>query len=736
MDNAIQPSPTVSGGQVGPRAQSQWGDYAAELEQHNYLRNYWNLLKSRKWWFWGVFLSVVVLVGLYTFLSTPVYRATTILQIVMDTTTSVVSDRDPTGISGISSWYNQDRFYETQFSILKSRPLAYRIIERLNLKEHPQFKGIIEANADKSPQEIEALLATMFLKNLEIKPQKKSYLVEVSFKSPDKYLAQQVPNTIPKEYVRLSMETRHSSYELIKEWLEGEIGQLARKVEASERRLYEHGQKKDFLSLEGNQNVIVKKYTELSRLLTKAQSERTAKEAQFRQVKERGADAPLVVNNPLVQRLREEMISQEAKVSSLSRIYDINYPQLQAEQAKLRELRSRLNGEVQRILTAIRSDYEAAQRTEDLLKEALGDQKNQVIHLQDDLVQHHNLKRDLQTNEQLYQALLARMKETSIASTMVPANVSVRAQAEQPLYPYSPRRLLNMLLAVVIGLVGGLCTAFLVDYLDDSIKTTEDLERHCRVPSLGALPMLGKNAKGLPSLDKKDLELATFRQPRSPLSEAIYHIRTSLLLSTAGGAPGAIMITSANPDEGKTTVAINLATSLAMNNRKVVLIDADLRKPSVHPVFQESLTPGLSSYLTGIAAKEDVVRPTFVPNLSIVPAGPVPPNPIELLTSQLFLKFLTELRQEFHHVVIDTPPILGFADGRAVAPHIDGVIVVVKHHSTSRDAGRLAINLLAQVNAPLLGGVLTMAEDGSGYFGHYKHYAKYYGQSEVKQIES
>jgi capsular exopolysaccharide synthesis family protein len=280
-----------------------------------------------------------------------------------------------------------------------------------------------------------------------------------------------------------------------------------------------------------------------------------------------------------------------------------------------------------------------------------------------------------------------------------------------------------------------------VDYLDDSIKTTEELERYCRIPSLGAVPMLGKNAKGLPHLDKRDLELATFKQPRSPLSEAIYHIRTSLLLSTAGGAPGGIMITSANPDEGKTTVAINLATSLAMNNRKVVLIDADLRKPSVHPVFQEPLTPGLSSYLTGTARLEEVVRPTFVPNLSVVTAGPVPPNPIELLTSQLFLSLLAELRREFHHVIIDTPPILGFADGRAVAPLSDGVIVVVKHHATKREAGRLAVNLLAQVNAPILGGVLTMAEGDKlgygGYLGHYKNYARYYGsEPDIKQIES
>jgi|UniRef100_A0A7C5EMF3 capsular exopolysaccharide synthesis family protein len=730
MDNPLQPDVVMPAPQVAPRASQSFNDYTAELIQESHLRNYWQIIKKRKRWFWGTFITVVVLVGLYTFLKTPVYRSSAILQIALDNTASLVSDRDPTGLSGLGSWYGSERFYETQFAILKSRPMAYRIIEALNLKEHPWFKKISQSNPQKSPMEIEGLMATVFLAGLEVKPYKKSYLVEVSYRSPDKYLAQQVPNAIYNEFVKFSMKTRHQSYKLIKEWLEEEIQNLARKVEASERRLYEHGQKKDFMALEGKDNVIVRKYTELSQLLTRAQSERALKEAQFKQIQEKGVDAPLIINNPLVQRLRQEKISQETKISGMSQIYDVNYPQMKAEQALLTQLNSRLKAEVNRLVTSAKADYEAALRAENLLAEAVEEQKAKVSQMQDHLVQHHILKRDLKTNEQLYQALLARMKEASIASTMVSGNVAVIAPAELPARPYSPSKPLNMILAVVLGLMGGVAAAFLRDYLDYTIQTTEEMERLCRLPALGTLPLASKNSQGFTKLEKQDLELATFKQPRSLMSEAVYHLRTALLLSLPGGPPGIIMVTSPNPDEGKTTVATNVATSLAMNHRKVVMVDCDLRKPSLNSIFQQPLVPGLSSFLTGSARKEEIVRPTFVPELSLVTAGPVPPNPVELLTSPLFLAFLAELRREFHHVVIDTPPILGFADGRAIAIHTDGVIVVLKHQGTTKESGRLALNLLAQVNAPILGGVLNMADwekMGFGsYYGHYKRYAKYF----------
>ncbi len=722
MENTCQPNMPVPVSPSAVSAASRGADYDDGYDRLNHLRDHWNILLKRKWWVIGTFLSAVITVGLITFSLTPSYRSASTLQITQDNPASIMGERDP--LMAMAGQDSLTRFYETQYLILSSRPMAYRIIESLNLADHPDYQILREQNPEKSPVEINSIIADAFLKKLEVRPKKRSYLVDVAFESDDKRLAQQVPNAIAQEYVKFSMNTRQQSYALIKEWLEKELQQLGSKVEASEAKLYQHGQKKDFLSLEGKDNVIVGKYVDLNMLLTKAQSERAVREAQYRQIKEKGLDAPLITNNLLVQKLREEAIAQEAKVSGINKIYDANYPQLQAEQAKLTDLRSRLNHEVQRIGVSIEADYEVALRAENLLREAMASQKTQVVDLQNNLVQHHILKRDMQTNEQLYQALLARMKEASVASTMVASNVAMIAPAEVPLKPYKPSKRYNLGLAAFFGLLGGVALAFAVEYFDDSIKTTEELERICRAPVLGVVPLWRQDRKK--DLEAKDARFSMLDQPNSMVAEAIRHVRTSVMLSCAGRPPGRIMVTSPNPGEGKTTLSINLAIAIAMSRGKVLLIDGDLRKPSVHRAFHKPGEPGLSNYLSGNAQVSEIVYPTESDNLFFIPAGTVPPNPTELTGSRAFTELLAELQGEFQHLIIDTPPIIGFADARALSSLMDAVLVVIRHHSTTRAAGQLTRQLLLQSHSASIGVVLNMVESRKmGYNGYYKYYDYY-----------
>lgn len=707
--------------------------YGIENTQYHF-RDYINIIIKRKWLVLGVFLGVVLITALITFLMTPVYRSSVMLQIIQDNSSSIIGERDPFAM--LSGQDAQSRFYETQYMILSSRPILYKIIDSLNLKNSQEFKVLQDRYPKKSPQEIESIFADNLLKKLEIKPLKRSYLVEIAFKSTDRDLAMQVPNAIYKEYLRFGMQTRQQSYTLIKEWLEGELQQLGNKVVLSEKKLYEHGQKKDFLSLEGKENVITRKYIELSALLTKAQSERVSREALYRQIKDKGSNASPITNNVLIQKLREQVIRQEANVASINKIYDQNYPPLQAEQAKLNDLRSRINSELQRVRTSIEADYEAALRTENLLREALEHQKSQVAGLQGNLVQHHILKRDMLTNEQLYQALLARMKEASVASTMVSSNVAVITPAEFPFKPYRPQVALNLIVGSLIGLIGGIGLAFLVEHLDDSIKTVEELERVCSISSLGMVPLLSKDKRIIGPVEPS---LAFFSQPASLFSEAIRQVRTSIMLSSSGGPPAALMITSANPDEGKTTTAINIAISLTLNGRKVVLIDCDLRKPSIHAAFNQAAVPGLSDFLSGNAVFSDIIRPTEIPNLEIIAAGTIPPNPTDLLASKSFSDLLDTLRQDFQHLMLDTPPVLGFADGQALSPLVDGVLLVVKQFSTTRQAALLAKQLLQQVNARIIGSIMNMATTSRSGYGTYYGYQKYYSQyykNDQKKIDA
>ena len=728
MDNQLQPrglTPEPPAHIIPPTVFA--ADYGSDASGSFDLGEYLHILRKRKWWAIGFFLAIVSLVGAYTFTRTPIYRASVLLQIIQDNPQAFVAERmDPFASLQLDM---AGKFYETQYKLLTSRPLASKIIDSLKLAENPAFQISPEVAAKLTPEQIRDAMAKQLLDDLQVNPVKNTYLVEVAYMSPDKELAQEIVNDVYREYLRFSMDTRQQSYVMIREWLEKELLNLAGKVETSQRTIYKYGREKDFLPLEGEDNVTVKKFVELNRLLTTAQSERMTKEAQFQQIRDKGADAPAVINNLLVMQLRQALISQEAKVSSTKKIFGNNYPKLEAETANLAELRSRLQGELKRTQTGIKADYEVALRAEKFIKGEFDRQKGEVEKLQDNLVQHQILKRDLQTNEQLYQGLLARMKEANVASTMMPSNSAIIESAVLPVTPFSPKKARNMALAVLLGLFGGISLAFIMEHLDNSIKTTEELERIVRVPALGVVPMISINGKGAQGL-YQSVALASFEQPKSMVGDAISHVGTALMLSLSERPPAGIMVTSPNVGDGKSSVSINLASTLAMTGKQVVLVDGDMRRPVCHKAFGLPVQPGLSNFLTGSASLEEIIQTTKVPGLFFVGAGTIPPNPAQLLNSPMLQDLRQRLHQEFQHVIIDTPPIISFPDGLAISSLVDGVVLVFKHHVTSRESGRLAVHLLHQVNANVFGVVFNMAQAGKlkygGYYGYYKYYNKYY----------
>lgn len=410
-------------------------DEASESQQ---LRDYLNIIFKRKWWIISSVVIALVFAIYYNATRTPIFQGIATLQIIQDNPSSLVSSGANKDIE--SALLSTDRFYETQYKLLSSRAVAYRIIDTMNLMEHPEYKALQEEGSKKSPQEIKAGIADAFSGQLEITPVKNSYLVDIAFSSPDQSLAMQVPNDICREYLKFCMETRSQSYTLIREWLETQLQQLAGKVEGSETKLLDHARKADFLGLEGEDNVIVKKYVELNKVLTTAQADRMNKESQYRQLQEKGLDAPIIASNPLIMDLRKEIIAAKAKISSEGPIYAKNHPQMQGDRAKLAELNSRLNNEVNRTRNTVKADYEIALRTESFLKGAAESAKGKVGQLQDGMIKYNILKRDMATGQQLYEALLARMKEASVASTMVASNAVIIDPAELPLYPSSPKK--------------------------------------------------------------------------------------------------------------------------------------------------------------------------------------------------------------------------------------------------------------------------------------------------------
>lgn len=734
------------------------GEYYFEMEPRRGLGDYLHILLRRKWWVIGTFLIVFSAAVYYTFTRTPVYRPQATLQITQDNPGSQVSFDDKTAMSPGKE--GLEKFQQTQYNILQSGSLALRVMKALNLSQHPDFKSIREKNQDKTESEIEDLMVNRFLGKLQINPVRNSYLVEVSFQSPDKVMAQKVINAISDEYMYLSIDLRSESSILVRNWLDKQLQNMADKVQVAQKKLYKFGQTTDIYTLEDKDNVVVQKFIDLSSLLTKAQSDKMNKEAQYKQIHEKGPDAPSIVNNPLVAELRQQLVGQQAKVSAMRRIFRGGHPELQFEQAHLRELQGRLNAEVQRLRESVKADFEAAKRTERLLQESFTEQKERMVKLQEHLSDYQILKRDAQTNEQLYQALLARVKEANIASTMVPSNVAVVDPARLPNKPFKPKTARNLALAIAGGLILGLALALLRENMDDSIKTADDLER-CNLPSLGTLPLLGRDGRKSLSLignkgssakrgflswrkgrrqssvDPTDLDLVVSKYPINPVTEAIRHTETAIMLLVPARPPAAIMITSPNPSEGKTVVSSNLGQSFALHGRPTLIIDCDLRKPRIHEIFGLDHHPGLTDYLTGNATLEEILRPTTIPNLTVITSGSRSASPGNLLNSEIFKDLLTQMQQQFRHLIIDTPPILGFSDARIISALVDGVILVTKHHVTPKSAAKMAEQLLRQIHAPIMGAVLNCLDTSRpGYSGyhhtydyHYRYYSKYYDES-------
>jgi capsular exopolysaccharide synthesis family protein len=721
--------------------------YAEEFEAGINLRDYWYVLKKRKWWIGGIVGGFVLLALLVILFMKPVWQGGVTLQITQDKSSSAIggaaSSMDPLGsLTGSSA---MDRFYKTQYAILHSPAMAYGLMDDLKLQEHASYKKIEKKYPHDPPGIIRQRYAKLFLMNFSVNPVRKSYLVDVAFRSTNKKLARQVPAAVQKVYLDLCMKTRQQSFVMMKEWLDRQLVKMGDKLETSEKKAIAAGQKGDFMGVDmtnekmAAMNVVLQKYVQLGRLLTTAQSDLSAKKALYDQIEQKGADAPVIVNNKLIQDLRAQLITVEGQTSGSGQVFGPNFPQQKVNVARANEIQRKLNAEVSRQVLSIKSDYQAALKAENFLQQQFEQAKAKLGGMENGLVQYHMLQRDLQTNQALYEGLLGRMKDAAIAATMVPSNIAVINPSEEPYKPYRPRPLLYLAVALFLGTMIGVMMAFLLEYLDNSIKSVEELEKIVNIPTLGMIPFLADE-----ETHKTALETVAYFDPKSQISEAVSHIRSAIMLSASSSPPQAIVVTSCHPSEGKSTCTCNVAIALSRGGRKCVLIDCDLRKPRLHKVFNVSNKRGLSNYLTGGATMEEIVKPTEIPNVYFIPAGTTPPDPSSLLSSEAFRKMIEDLRTGYGHIVIDSPPVIGFADARQLSSVSDGVVLVFKHNSTTREAAKLAVQMLLHNNSHILGSVLTMVKQeqmGYGaYYSHYKHYNKYYGQynnaKERKRISS
>lgn len=724
--------------------------------QRPHLRDYMQIIQKRRWILITVFIVLVTTVAIDTFRMEPIYRATTTILIEKENPT-VVNIQEIMAINAADTDY-----YQTQYKILESESLAQRVIDRLSLRSNPDFNpppetgfhplaylsGVINSllspkGTANSPAKIlsaedklEAKLIGRFLKNLQIEPVRNSRLVGVSFESTDPALAARVANSLAENYTKMILETRFAASTEATAWLTQNLEGLKKKVEDSERALQEFMNKERIISVPTlekaeriSENIVAQRLSELNTEVTKAKAGRIALETMIRELQGISGNPdmmeaiPAAIDNRLIQELKAVYARLYGEYSLLSEKYGPKHPKIVQLHSQLTELKDNISQEVSKIARSLETQYKSALAREQTLLTALEAQKQEALDLNKKVIRYGILKREVEGNKQMYENFLMRLKETSVTAGLKTSNIRVIDPAKVPERPVKPRVMLNLLLAIISGLTLGTGLAFFYEYLDNTLRTPEDIENFLQIPSLGVIGIF-QTAKGNPGGE----ELITLSDPRSNISEAFRNLRTNVLYSSYDPPRKLILITSALPIEGKTLVAANLAAVLALTGRKVLLLDTDMRKPRLHKLFEVERQPGIAQYLIGEAEPNQIIRETRVANLKLAPCGDIPPNPSELLGSERMISFLSENKDQFDYILLDSAPLVSVTDALVLAGQMDGIILIIKGNETARDPVRRSLRQLEEVKAKVLGAVLNQVDlKKEGYYYHYYRYYRPYG---------
>src|SRR5271156_3629021 len=707
-----------------------------------HLYDYLLILRKHQWLILSFLVAVVTIVTIATFRMQSVYVATARIEIDRENGTILPFQ----GMESYDYMMDTENYIETESKILTSETLALKTIRSSGLGARPEYaspNGPSEAVAigslenQKRPPELGA-----FLGSLSVKRVPNSRLMDVSFESTDPQFAARIVNEHIKNFQYQNVQARYDETQQATVWLQGELDELKIKVQDSEDKRIAYERKNQIWTLDDKQSITSQRLAEVNRAYTEAQEERMRKEAFYEFAKAGDiSQVPQLRDNPVLQGLmgKRETLSEE--YTEAINQYGPNFPKVQRLQAQLKDLDVLVQKENQNTLSRIENEYREARQRENMMVQALDDAKGDANQMAERLVEYNILKREAEANKALYDGLMTKLKEVSISSALQSSNIRVVDPAMIPGYPSRPAKARNIALAFIVGLVGGIGLALLREYLDNTVKTPDDIETLARLPSLAVVPQFaGGNGNGsrkrflqgiASNGHDQRIELVAQHLPKSQMSEAFRALRTSLLLSQPGRPPQVILVTSALPREGKTTAAANLAVTLAQLGDSTVLVDADLRKPGVGRLLNmtSGKYAGLSSYLAGVSNLDLVIVPhPEIPNLAAIPTGPLPPNPADLLSSHKLAEAIAELRTKFKFVVIDSPPIMAATDAVILSVQTDGVLLVVRSGETPKEAFTRTRDLLVSVNCHILGVVLNAVDSSApDYYYSYRYYPYSYG---------
>jgi exopolysaccharide transport family protein len=723
---------------------------AAQAANDSILRDYLRVLIKRKWLVLG---SLAIVFGgslVATLRTTPIY----------DAVGSIAINKPNPMLQSLREGASPEDYYydptdlDTEVRILRSDLLALQVIKQLNLDHLPEFGGSGRAQSSSLELTTDALqpdspradaVLAAFKSNLRVILEPNTRIIDIHYRSPNKELAARVVNTVANTYIEQNFKTRFESTMQASDWLSRQLVDLQIKVETSQEKLVKYQKDHQILGIDDKQNITTAKLDELNKELTAAESERMQKESVYRLAEEGDSQSAAAVaasasqnkssdmSSGLLEKLQEQKSDLKIQIAQLSTQFGPAYPKLAQLNSQLREVDSEILAEMKKVAGRLRGDYLASLQRENMLRAALEQQKQQENKLNESAIEYSFLKRDFETNRTLYEGLLQKLKEAGITAGLRSNNIREVDIARTPAAPAEPNIPRNLAFGFMLGLTTGIGLAFLLEGIDNTVRTPEQAQLISGLPSLGMIPLGSKNnpeaaSRSLSVASSKEaVELITQCRPQSQMSEAYRALRTSLLLTSVGAPPKVILITSALPQEGKTTTSLNTATVLAQKGTRVILIDADLRRPSIHKTLGIGPRIGLSNVLTGGATlQEATFRSSLLPNLFILPAGTPPPNPAELLASTQMADILASLRQQFDHVIVDTPPTLSVTDAVVLSPYADAVVLVIRCGQTTKAALRRSREILTQVNARICGVLLNAVDLSSpDYYYYYEYQGKY-----------
>src|SRR5580698_6083708 len=711
-----------------------------QVPREPHLLDYIIILRKHQWLLLSFLLTVVTVVTIASFKMKPVYTAAARVEVDRDTQT-VVPFNDT---NEYSAYEDTENYIETQTKILQSETLALITIKSMDLERYPEFGGMPAAapgkngNASSRP----AILGA-FLGRLTIKRIPSSRLIDVQFEAQSPQLAAQVVNAHLHNYIEQNFRSKYDATMQASNWLSAELEELRIKVEKSEDARIAYERENQIWQIDEKQDITTQKLADLSKAVTEAQTDQAQKEALYRMALAGNVDALASSSshsNDLVGGLLKRKAELDEQYAEALDQYGPNFPKVLRIAAQQKQNTQNLENARTSMISGLKEDFDTASSHVEILQEALDKQKAEANDLAEKLVQYHILQHDADSNKALYDGLQQKLKEATITVGLHSDNIRVVDPALVPSSPSRPQKARNIVLAFLVGLVGGIGLALFREYLDNTVKSPDDVEALTGLPSLAVVPSLpgmstshnrlARSAAATPGGGPR-VELLSFVQPKSQISEAFRALRTSLLLSQADHPPQVILVTSALPREGKTTAAVNLAVTLAQLGDRTLLIDSDMRKPGVRRALNLTTgkESGLSSYLAGVSTLDEVCVPhPTIENLVALTTGPVPPSPADLLSSHRMREAITELRHKFKFVVIDSPPVMAATDAVLISALTDGVLIVVRSGTTPKEAFTRTRDLLAAVKCRLLGVVLNAVDSSApDYYYSYRYYPYAYG---------